>query len=114
MEPFISSPTHVANPRRMDYLGTATWSASEGPIAGLGCLSVNFMLGTGVAIFDNPVRVGFDELVDAATKPNPAARSVITAVDTAANQAINDVTSNPAVADLLGQVVGSLPLSTLP
>ena len=75
IEPFVSSPTHVASPKRMDYLGTATWSASETPvIPGLGCISVNFMLGTGVAIFDNPVRVGFDELVDVATRPNPAVR----------------------------------------
>jgi hypothetical protein len=114
VEPFLSSPTHVASPKRMDYLGTATWSASEGPIAGIGCLSVNFMLGTGVAIFDNPVRVGFDELVDAATKPNPTVRAVITAVDAAANGAINDVTANPTVAGVLEQVVGALPLSSLP
>lgn len=115
VEPFVSSPTHVANPKRMDFLGTATWSASEKPVLpGVGCLTVDFMLGTGAAIFDNPVRVGFDELVDAATQPNPTVRSVITAVDAATNQAINDVTTNPVVADLLAQVVGSLPLSTLP
>ena len=115
IEPFVSTPTHVASPKRMDYLGTATWSASETPvIPGLGCISVNFMLGTGVAIFDNPVRIGFDELVDVATRPNPAVRSVITAVDAAANQALADVTANPTVAALLEQVVGSLPLSSLP
>ncbi|KAA1419077.1 hypothetical protein F0U44_11490 [Nocardioides humilatus] len=114
VEPFISSPTHVANPKRMDYLGTATWSASEKPVsATVGCTTVDFMLGTGVAIFDNPVRVGFDELVDAATRPNPTVRSVITAVDSAAAQAITDVSANPLVADLLEQVVGSLPLSSL-
>ncbi|MEZ0578261.1 hypothetical protein [Nocardioides sp. MH1] len=114
VEPFVSSPTHVANPKRMDFLGTATWSASESPIGTTGCSTVDFMLGTGVAIFDNPVRVGFDELVDAATQPNPTVRSVITAVDSATNGAINDVTTNPVVADLLAQVVGALPLSTLP
>ena len=115
IEPFVSSPTHVASPKRMDYLGTATWSASETPVLpGLGCISVNFMLGTGVAIFDNPVRIGFDELVDVATRPNPAVRSVIVAVDAAANQALADVTANPTVAALLEQVVGSLPLSSLP
>lgn len=115
VEPFLSSPTHVASPKRMDFLGTATWSASETPvIPGLGCLSVNFMLGTGVAIFDNPVRVGFDELVNVATKPNPTVRAVITAVDAATNQALADVTANPTVAALLEQVVGSLPLSSLP
>jgi hypothetical protein len=114
VEPFVSSPTHVANPKRMDFLGTATWSASESPIGTTGCTSVDFMVGTGVAIFDNPVRIGFDELVDAATQPNPTVRSVITAVDSAANGAINDVTANPVVAHLLEQVVGSLPLSTRP
>ena len=39
---------------------------------------------------------------------------MITAVDAAANQALADVTANPTVAALLEQVVGSLPLSSLP
>ncbi|PWN02203.1 hypothetical protein DJ010_13850 [Nocardioides silvaticus] len=114
VEPFLSSPTHVASPKKMDFLGTATWSASETPVVGIGCLSVNFMVGTGVAIYNNPVRIGFDELVKAATKPNPTVRAVMSAVDAAANGAINDVTANPTVAGVLEQVVGALPLSSLP
>ena len=115
VEPFVSSPTHVANPKRMDYLGTATWSASEKPvIAGVGCLSVDFMLGTGVAIFDNPLGVGFDDLMDPISHPNAQVRTVMSAVDSAAGTAIDDASANPVVADVLSQVVGSLPLSALP
>jgi hypothetical protein len=115
VEPFLSSPTHVAKPKRMDYLGTATWSASETPVApGLGCISVDFLLGTGVAIFDNPLGVGFDDLMDPVSHPNAQFRTVMSAVDDAAGTAIDDASANPVVADVLAQVVGALPLSALP
>ncbi len=113
IEPFLSSPNHVANAKTMDYLGTATWSASESPI-GAGCLVVDFMLGTGVAIFDNPLAYGFEDLVDSISTPNPTIRYVMDTVDQAVVSVIDQVTANPVVSSVLTDIIGSLPLSDLP
>ena len=63
IQPFVSSPAHVTTPRTMDFIGTATWSASETPLSAAGgCLTVDFLLGAGVALYNNPLPVGFGTL----------------------------------------------------
>jgi hypothetical protein len=114
IEPFLSSPNHVAAPKTMDYLGTATWSASESPLLGTGCLVVDFMVGTGAAIFDNPLAYGFEDLIDPISAPNAAVRSVMDAVDEAVVTVLDTVTANPVVSSVLTDVIGQLPLSDLP
>jgi hypothetical protein len=113
IEPFLSSPNHVANAKTMDYLGTATWSASESPL-GAGCLVVDFMLGTGVAIFDNPLAYGLNDLIEPISVPTPAVRYVMDTVDQAVVAVTDLVTANPVVSSVLTDIIGSLPLSDLP
>lgn len=114
IEPFLSSPNHVASPKTMDYLGTATWSASETPLFGTGCLVVDFMVGTGAAIFDNPLAYGFEDLIDPISNQNTAMRGVMQAVDDAVQSVVDQVVANPTVSSVLTTVIGQLPLSTLP
>ncbi|MCW2799219.1 MAG: hypothetical protein JWQ70_691 [Aeromicrobium sp.] len=109
-EPFISTPTHVAKPRTMDFVGTATWSASESPL-GAGCLVVDFLLGTGVAVFNNPLPVGLGTIFDPLAKPTPAAQQLTDTVNDAVDQVTTQVSANPTVASLLGQLTALLPLS---
>ena len=108
IEPFVSTPTHVTAPKTMDFLGTATWSASETNLGALGCLSVNFMLGAGVALYNNPLPVGFGTLPiwDPAA---PEVASLIDQIDAAVAELLGGVTSDPTVAALLEQITGSLP-----
>jgi hypothetical protein len=115
IQPFLSAPMHVANPKTMDFLGTATWSASEKPAtATAGCLSVNFMLGVGAAIYNNPYpAIGFGLLLDPGSRPNANAKKLSAAVDAAVQSTVDSATSNPTVDSLLTQVVGALPLSGL-
>ncbi len=110
VEPFISTPTHVAKPRTMDFLGTGTWSASESPI-GAGCLVVDFLLGTGVALFNNPLPVGLGTIFDPLAQPSPAAQQLTDTVNDAIEQVTDQVATNPAVASLLDQVLALLPLA---
>ena len=118
ISPFISG-VNTGAPKTMDFLGTATWSASETPIqipvvAPDGCLVVDFMLGTGVAIYDNPLPVGLHSLIDLVGQPNPQLEALQATVDTTVQQVLDTVTTNPVVESLLGNLVGSLPLSDLP
>ena len=112
ISPFISG-IHAGAPKTMDFLGTATWSASESPILA-GCLVVDFMLGTGVAIYDNPLPVGLGTLIDAVGTPSPELEALQASVDTAVQGVLDQVTSNPAVDSLLTDLLGALPLSSLP
>lgn len=107
--PFVSG-THTAKPRTMDFVGTGTWSASETPVLS-GCLVVDFLLGTGVAVYNNPLPVGLGAILDPLTTPSPEAQSLTDLVDTAVADVLDDVTSTPAVNDLLTQIVGALPLA---
>lgn len=111
VEPFVSSPTHVATPKTMDFLGTATWSASETPVGATGCLVVDYMLGTGVALFNNPLPVGLGTIFDPAAKPTPAAQQLTDKVDEAIVQVTDLAATNPAVSSLLDQVLALLPLA---
>ena len=114
VSPFVSG-THVAAPRTMDFLGTATWSASETPLsATFGCLTVDFMLGTGVAVYNNPLPVGFNTLLNPASIPNGPARRLMGAVDQSVQDVVDQVTGNEVVDQLLTSVIGQLPLSMLP
>lgn len=113
VSPFLDSP-NVATPKTMDFLGTGTWSASEGPILGTGCLSVNFLLGTGVAVHDNPLHVGLQDALDLATQPNPQMALFLDKVETAVTQVTDMVTTNPLVASTLDQILALLPLSSVP
>jgi hypothetical protein len=109
IEPFVSTPTHVTAPRTMDFIGTATWSASETPVsATAGCLTVDFLLGAGVALYNNPLPVGFGTLpVWDPTSPEVAA--LIDQIDATIQAAVDGITSDPTVADVLAQITGALP-----
>jgi hypothetical protein len=113
IEPFISSPTHVGTPRTMDFVGTATWSASESPIL-TSCLVVDFMLGTGVAVFNNPLPVGLGTLIDAIGQPSPAAQKLSDAVNTAITTVVDLVGSAPVIDSVLGTLLDGLELPSLP
>lgn len=110
IQPFVSSPMHVAKPRTMDFLGTATWSASETPV-GQGCLVVDAMLGTGVAVYDNPLPVGLGTVFDPLTTASPEAQQLTDAVDAAVDQVVGSVGADPTVGALLTQLTGLLPLA---
>jgi hypothetical protein len=109
VEPFLS-PTHVAAPKTMDFLGTATWQASETPLGSSGCFVLDFMLGAGVAIYDNPTPVGFGDLLNPLYNPYPGiAANVMTAVNTAVQNTVDDAASNPTVDSVLTQILALLP-----
>jgi len=109
ISPFLS-PIHTAKPTTLDFLGTATWSASESPIL-QGCLVVDFMLGAGVAVYNNPLPVGLGTIFDPLAQPTPAAEQLTDAVNDAVNQVVGQATSNPTVNSLLTQVTALLPLA---
>lgn len=109
ISPFISG-INTAQPRTMDFLGTGTWSASETPILS-GCLVVDFLLGTGVAIYNNPLPVGLGTVFDPLATPTPAAEQLTDALNDAVDQVLGEATANPTVSDLLTQVTALLPLS---
>jgi hypothetical protein len=109
VEPFLSAG-HVAAAKTFDFLGTATWSASESSLGALGCLSVNFMLGTGVAVLNNPLNVGLGSIFDTAAQPSPEAQSLTDAVNDAVDTVVGTATSDPTVDSLLTQLTAALPL----
>ncbi len=109
VEPFISSPAHVATPKKLDFIGTATWSASETPISTIGCTTFDLLLGTGVAVFDNPLPVGFGTVFDQVDNPSAAAERLSNAVNDAVDQVVGQASANPTVESLLNQIVGLLP-----
>lgn len=108
VQPFVSTPGNVTAAKTMDFIGTATWSASETSLGGGLCLSVNFMLGTGVALFNNPLPVGFGDL-PIWDPQAPEVRALVEAVNSAVQGAVDTVTADPTVNDLLEQVLGALP-----
>jgi hypothetical protein len=108
IEPFVSSPNHVTNPRKMDFLGTATWSASETPVTGIGCLTVDFLLGAGVAIYNNPLPIGFKD-IPIWDPQDPAVVALMQQINDAVQSAADQVGSNPTVNDLLQQILDMLP-----
>jgi hypothetical protein len=113
VEPFVSTPTNVTAPRTMDFIGTATWSASETNLGALGCLTVDFMLGAGVALYNNPLDVGFGD-IPIWDPASPAVAALIDQIDAAVQDAADQVASNPTVAALLEQITGLLPETDLP
>ncbi len=108
VEPFLSGPANSVVARTMDFLGTATWSAQQTSIANL-CLVVDFMVGTGVAIYDNPLPVGFGDL-GVWDPQSPEVAALIGQVDAAVQDGVDQITSNPIVSDLLDQAIGLVPL----
>jgi hypothetical protein len=108
LEPFVSAGA-VATPHTMDFIGTATWSASESNVLG-SCLVIDFMLGTGVAVFNYPLPIGLGTLFDPLYKPSPAGEQLNTALSAAIAQATDPVTTNPTVAALLAQILAALPV----
>jgi hypothetical protein len=108
IEPFISSPNHVTGARKMDFLGTATWSASETPVAGVGCLTVDFLLGAGVALYNNPLPVGFGTL-PIWDPQNPAVADLMAQINGAIQDAADQVGANPTVNDVLQRILDLLP-----
>jgi hypothetical protein len=113
VEPFLSAG-HVNSPATMDFLGTATWSASEtnltSSLTGPLCLITDLMIGTGVALYNNPLPVGFGTLLDPLYKPSPAAESLLNTIDTTVQGVVTQVSTNPTVAALLTQITGALPI----
>ena len=110
IEPFLSG-THATAAKTMDFLGTATWSASETSLGSLGCLVVDFMAGTGVAVLNNPLPVGLGTVFDPLTTPSPAAENLTDAVNDAVDQVVGQAAANPTVSALLTQVTALLPLA---
>jgi hypothetical protein len=108
VEPFLSAG-HVNSPSTMDFLGTATWSASETPLLG-SCLVTDFMLGTGVALYNNPLPVGFGTLLDPLYKPSAASEKLLNEINSTVQGVVNQVSTNPTVAALLTQLLGALPV----
>lgn len=108
ISPFLGG-IHTAAPKTMDFLGTATWSANESPIAN-GCLVADFLLGTGVAVYNNPLPVGFGTIFDPLATPSPAAEQLTDAVNDAVDQVVGQASANPTVSALLTQVTALLPL----
>ena len=114
VSPFVSG-VNTASPRTFDYLGTATWAASESPIPVLGgCLVIDFMFGTGVAVLNNPLPVGLGTLLDLTSEPNPDAAALFASIDTAVADVLGSVTSNPEVDALLGSLLSGLALPEVP
>ncbi|MCX6399491.1 MAG: hypothetical protein NTX33_06140 [Propionibacteriales bacterium] len=109
ISPFLGG-IHTAKPKTMDFLGTGTWSASESPVL-TGCLVVDFLLGTGVAVYNNPLPVGFGTIFDPLATPTPAAEQLTDAVNDAVDQVVGLASANPTVSALLTQVTALLPLS---
>lgn len=99
-------------PREMDFLGTAMWSASETAVPLVGCLTVDFMIGVGVNLLNNPLPVGLGDLPIWAE--NPSAAALMAAVDGALADAVAEVTANPIVADVLDRILALVPEVPLP
>lgn len=112
VNPFLSG-AHVAKPRTMEFLGTGSWSASERPV-GAGCLVVDLLLGTGVAVYDNPLSASLATLTQPLTQPNPDAERLAAGIDDLVEQVTSSATADPTVSALLEDLVGQLPLSDLP
>jgi len=108
LEPFVAAGA-VSSPNTFEFLGTATWSASESNVLG-SCLVVDFMLGTGVAIYNNPLPVSLGTLFGPLYQPSPAGEQLNNAINAAIQQATDPVTTNPTVAALLEQLLGALPV----
>jgi len=110
--PLNIAPATTTSARTMDFLGTAMWSASETDLSILGCLTIDFMLGLGAAIFNNPLPVGFGDVP--IWTPVPEVAALTTAVNAAVADATAQITTNPTIAALLAQVTGSLPPVPVP
>jgi hypothetical protein len=110
IEPFLATGK-VTAPRTFDFMGTATWSASETSVPGVGCLVIDFMLGTGVAVLNNPFPAyGLGTIFDPAAKPSVAGERLTDAVNAAVGQAVGQASANPTVSALLTQLTALLPL----
>lgn len=109
IEPFLASG-HTTAANNFDFMGTATWSASETPLLG-SCLVTDFMLGTGVVLLNNPFpAVGLGTIFDPLAKPSPAAEKLTDAVNAAVGQVVGQASANPTVSALLTQLTALLPL----
>jgi hypothetical protein len=98
--------------RKFDYIGTANWAASETDTVVLGCLVVDFALGIGIQLNNNPLPIGFHNLPLWAE--NPAAANLWTQINAAVSTLLGTVTTNPTVAALLEQITGQLPPLPVP
>lgn len=101
---------HAASPKTMDFLGTASWTASETSLGSLGCFTVDFMLGTGVAIYNNSLPVGFGTLLSPAFDATPASDQLNAQIDSAVQTVVTTVSANPVVSGVLNTLLASLPL----
>jgi hypothetical protein len=71
----------------------------------------DFMLGTGVAVLNNPFpAVGLGTIFDPLAKPSPAAETLTDAVNAATAQVAGQAATNPAVRSLLSLLTARLPL----
>jgi len=108
VQPFVSG-INVGAPKKMDFLGTATWTAAETNLGPFGCLVTDLMLGTGVAVYNSPLGFSLQD-VPALWDDTPAGDSLVAAIDTALQSAVNSVVSNPQVDGVLNQILALLPL----
>ena len=109
----LDAASALATPplKSMDYIGTATWAASETDTVILGCLVVDFMLGVGVSINNSILPLGWGTLP--IWDENPAAASLTSALNLAIADAATQVTTNPTVAGLLDQITTALGLDAI-
>ena len=102
----------VPKMKKMDYLGTATWAASETDASILGCVVVDFMLGIGVQLNNNPLPIGFGNIP--IWKQSPGAAALMASINAAVANVVGQVTGNPTVAGILAQITGQLPPLPVP
>ena len=76
----------------MEYLGTATWSASEKPLSALGgCLTVDYLLGAGVAVYNNPTGVRLSYLTSQLYKPSAQSAALTAQIDGAVAEDLGNI-----------------------
>ena len=95
---------NAAAPRLMDFIGTATWSASQTNIL-FGCLHIGFMLGTGIQINNNPLPFGFGNVPIWTSDALFAA--IMSPINAQIQAAVDQAAGNPQVSGVLDQVLAA-------
>lgn len=105
--PFLNPAVAIA-PYNSDFLGVGTWTASEAPFTASSCLLEEGYLGTGIALYNNPLPVGFGTLLSPLFKPNANTAKLYAEIETAVNKVTTQISSNPTVSAVLGDILTEL------